>query len=180
MDKDPGLRHPARRFLRAALTAGAACLITVTAAGTASAAVPPDELQRITDQYLFTVSLDEFSAIRADTPNADQLDWSSDACSWSPDEPAGYSFTSSCHRHDFGYRNYKSQSRFTEATRLTIDDNFRDDMYSVCGDNGTCRGVATIYYNAVRQFGASSESTAEALEKAEAPEKAEQYVARHG
>lgn len=29
-----------------------------------------------------------------------------------------------CHRHDFGYTNYREQSRFTESAKSKIDSNF--------------------------------------------------------
>ncbi|GAA3749794.1 hypothetical protein HDA32_001084 [Spinactinospora alkalitolerans] len=172
------MRLPARRFVQALISVLAAGLLTLLGAGAAHASLPPQELRAVTDGYLYDISLADFSATRAQQPHADQLDWSSDACSWSPDEPIGYSFTSSCHRHDFGYRNYKLQVRFNETTRLRIDDNFRDDMYSVCGGDSLCRGVANIYYSAVRRFGASSASTAEALSRADAQDRAEAYVAQ--
>ncbi|MFC7329468.1 phospholipase [Marinactinospora rubrisoli] len=172
------MRPPARRLTRSLFAVLLAGLFSLLSSGVAHAALPPAQLQAVTDDYLYNRSLPEFVSIRAQQPYADQLDWSSDACSWSPDAPIGYDFTSSCNRHDFGYRNYKLQSRFTEDNRLRIDNNFRDDMYSVCGSSSVCRGVANIYYQAVRQFGASSTSTAEALAQANAVEKAELYVAR--
>ncbi|RCV53177.1 phospholipase [Marinitenerispora sediminis] len=172
------MRPPARRLVRSFFAVTLVGLLSLLGTGVAHAALPPAQLQAVTDDYLYSRSLAEFSSIRAQQPYADQLDWSSDACSWSPDQPIGYDFTSSCHRHDFGYRNYKLQSRFTEENRLRIDNNFRDDMYSVCGSSSTCRGVANIYYAAVRQFGGSSTSTAEALTRANAIEKAELLVAR--
>ncbi|GLU46557.1 phospholipase [Nocardiopsis ansamitocini] len=171
------MRLPARRLAQAVISMIAACLLTLAGMGVAHAALPPQQLRDVTDQYLFQASLSSFSQTRAQRPYADQLDWSSDACSWSPDAPLGYDFTSSCHRHDFGYRNYKLQSRFSEANRLRIDDKFRADLYSVCGSNSVCRGVANIYYQAVRQFGASSATTAEALQKAEVQHQVQEYVA---
>src|SRR5688572_32645503 len=35
------------------------------------------------------------------------FDWSTDFCSSSPDQPLGFDFRLSCHRHDLGYGNYK-------------------------------------------------------------------------
>ncbi|MQA07197.1 MAG: phospholipase [Pseudonocardiaceae bacterium] len=124
-------------------------------------------IEEVTDDYLFTTSLPEFVEIRSAAPYPDQLDWASDACSWSPDEPLGFDFTPACYRHDFGYRNYKRQGRFNEDTRLTIDDNFYADLKVICAGNYTCNGTAWTYYRAVRQFGASATSTADALRKAE-------------
>ncbi|MER7081133.1 phospholipase A2 [Saccharopolyspora kobensis] len=157
-------RSPARRGLFTTAVAAGALLLT---AGTAHADLSPGELRSTTDQYLFELSLDDFTRTRAEQPHADQLDWSSDGCSMSPDEPLGFKFRTSCDRHDFGYRNYKKQERFTEPNRKEIDDNFRDDMYTACGDNLACKGTANIYYFAVREFGGVSGSTAEAVEHAQ-------------
>lgn len=150
----PSATHTAttvRRVVRGVVTSSAVAAAVVVGASGAQAV----DAVAITDQYLFDTSLSEFSSIKAQEPYADQLDWSSDACSWSPDEPLGYDFTPACHRHDFGYRNYKAQSRFTEDTRLTIDDNFYSDMKDLCGGASACDAAAWTYYQAVRQFGAS-------------------------
>ena len=86
-------------------------------------------------------------------------DWSSNGCTASPDNPLGFDFLQSCQRHDFGYRNYKAQSRFSDDAKARIDDNFHDDMDNQCatedGDvkRGLCEGVATLYYEAVKAFG---------------------------
>jgi hypothetical protein len=58
-----------------------------------------------------------------------------------------------CYRHDFGYRNYKRQGRFTEPNRLTIDNRFKSDLYTICNGNWACNRTADVYYSAVRQFG---------------------------
>lgn len=159
-----------RRGLIATVAATGALLLT---GGTALAAdLTPEELQKTTDSYLFEYSLDEFTQTRSEQPHADQLDWSSDGCSYSPDSPFGYEFLESCDRHDFGYRNYKKQERFTEDNRLKIDDNFHDDMYSACDGDRACEATADLYYQAVRQFGGSASSLAEAVEMANVPEKA--------
>lgn len=152
---------------RSLLTAAVATVLLLFTTGTAHADLTDEELRTVTDEYLFARSLDEFVELRTEKPHADQLDWSSDSCSYSPDEPLGYEFGESCHRHDFGYRNYKEQDRFDENNRRTIDDNFRGDMNDQCGSDTTCRGVATVYYQAVRHFGASSSSTAEAVAQAD-------------
>ncbi|WP_245780123.1 phospholipase [Actinopolyspora lacussalsi] len=145
----------------------AACFATLLTGTSAYAAIDDPQLRRTTDHYLFEVTLGEFGQIRAERPYPDQLDWSSDSCSYSPDAPLGYDFTPSCQRHDFGYRNYKLQNRFTEQNRAIIDDNFRADMYSSCAGDALCERAADVYYYAVRQFGASSAGTAEALRKAQ-------------
>ena len=157
--------HAPARVGRAALTIITVVLGLVFGSGVAQA-LTPEELQAVTDDYLFSRSLSEFTYLRGQQPYADQLDWSSDGCSFSPDQPFGYAFLPACHRHDFGYRNYKIQGRFNETTRLNIDNKFRSDMYTICGSNWFCRRTADTYYYAVRQFGGLSVSTAQAMELA--------------
>ena len=101
-----------------------------------------------------------------------ELRYDSDGCSvppWLPrygnepnrSQPDGYDFRGPCWRHDFGYRNYKSQNRFNETVRLQIDNNFKRDMYDVYNQyrglqaykGVQCRRLADAYYSAVRQFG---------------------------
>lgn len=86
------------------------------------------------------------------------LDWYSNGCTASPDQPLGYNFLPSCQRHDFGYHNYKNQDRFTEQNKDRIDSNFKSDMYNECATRGSvsktvCEGIADIYYEAVSTFG---------------------------
>ncbi len=140
------------KSLRTAFAVVLTSLALLVGASTAQAAI---NAPAVTDDYLFDKSLAQFSSIKASAPYADQLDWSSDGCSWSPDNPFGFKFLPACHRHDFGYRNYKRQGRFNETTRLTIDNKFKSDMYFQCAGNWACNRTADLYYNAVRQFGAS-------------------------
>ncbi|KAF2275466.1 uncharacterized protein EI97DRAFT_459370 [Westerdykella ornata] len=136
-----------------------------TVAGLASLGLAaPAQLDRretaveATDRLLFKSSMSTFIAAR-NAKNPSSLDWSSDGCSSSPDNPFGFDFINSCYRHDFGYRNYKKQSRFTSANKAKIDSNFRSDMYAQCENEGNafevaaCKGVADVYYNAVKEFG---------------------------
>lgn len=62
-----------------------------------------------------------------------------------------------CHRHDFGYRNYKRQCRFTKLGKERIDKNFKKDMYFQCGKHkatkGLCKLIARLYYKAVKHWG---------------------------
>jgi hypothetical protein len=83
-------------------------------------------LAALTDNYSFVLTLAQFTAKRnaRDPPT---LDWSSDGCSSSPDNPLGFPFVPACHHHDFGYRNFKAQTRFTAANKLRIDDRFREE-----------------------------------------------------
>jgi hypothetical protein len=88
------------------------------------------------------------------------LDWSTDLCSASPDQPGGFDFRNSCRRHDFGYRNYKAVGQFP-ANKSRIDGAFYNDMKSVCaaysGARRTeCDGFAWTYYQAVKEFGTLS------------------------
>ncbi|KAF2092890.1 hypothetical protein NA57DRAFT_61994 [Rhizodiscina lignyota] len=111
----------------------------------------------LADDYIFTLTLDEFEAKRAAT-DPPCFDWSSDNCSDSPDNPLGFPFSPACQRHDFGYRNYKAEGRFTEDNRKRIDDNFKSDLDGICSqysglEKDTCDGLADVYYEAVREFG---------------------------
>ncbi len=141
-------------LLKRVSTAAAATVTTmVMVAGTAHAALSPAQLAATTDDYSFNKSLSQFESIRNSRPYADQLDWSSDACSWSPDKPLGFNFVPACHRHDFGYRNNKKQGRWNADKKLRIDNKFKADMYSICGGNFICKGTAELYYAAVRKWG---------------------------
>lgn len=116
-----------------------------------------DSIEAITDTILFTDTIEEFLAARA-AQDPPQLNWVSNGCSFSPDKPLGYNFLPSCQRHDFGYHNYQAQDRFTDANRLRIDDNFKNDLYNQCetydaASAETCKGLADVYYGAVRTFG---------------------------
>ncbi|RZS34764.1 phospholipase A2-like protein [Herbihabitans rhizosphaerae] len=145
-----------RRTIRASVATAAVAGTLFVGAGTASADLTPDQLRSTTDNYLYSKSLSAFQTLRGDKPYANQLDWSSDGCSNSPDNPFGFNLVKACYRHDFGYRNYKKQSRFSEDNRKRIDDNFKKDMYTVCDGNWACNRFADVYYAAVRQFGGGS------------------------
>ena len=142
------LRRAARATI-AAVGVSTALVVGTVVTNAASAA----DIPQITDQYLFSTSLTQFQSLRVQKPYPSQLDWSSDGCSNSPDNPFGFNLVKACYRHDFGYRNYKRQGRFTESNRLAIDNNFKDDMYEVCNGNWACDRFADVYYEAVRQFG---------------------------
>jgi hypothetical protein len=83
-------------------------------------------IQTVTDQLLFSVSLPTFTA-RRNARDPSTLDWTSDNCTSSPDNPFGFPFVPACQRHDFGYQNYRIQTRFTESAKLAIDNNFRSE-----------------------------------------------------
>lgn len=150
------LRRAARATVTSVVTTVVAAAAMLVGSGTASAALDPAQLRQVTDSYLFSYSLNNFQTVRGQQPYASQLDWSSDGCSNSPDNPFGFNFVKACYRHDFGYRNYKKQSRFNETTRLTIDNRFKSDLYTICNGNWACNRTADVYYAAVRQFGGGS------------------------
>jgi hypothetical protein len=117
--------------------------------------VQRQSIQTITDSLLFSDSMAQFQAAR-NAKNPSNLDWSSDGCSDSPDNPLGFDFLESCQRHDFGYRNYKAQGRFDSAGKARIDSNFKKDMDNQCSTyelDEVCDGVAELYYEAVVEFG---------------------------
>jgi hypothetical protein len=142
-----------RRAARATVTSLVVAGTVLAGSATASAALDPTQLRQVTDQYIHSTSLTSFQTVRAQQPYRDQLDWGSDGCSNSPDNPFGFNFVKACYRHDFGYRNYKRQGRFTESNRLTIDNRFKSDLYQICNGNWSCNRTADVYYAAVRQFG---------------------------
>ncbi|KAK0725845.1 p15 like protein, partial [Lasiosphaeris hirsuta] len=134
-------------------------------------------LVTITDQYLFTYTLPAFTAKRnAKSPST--LDWATDGCTSSPDNPFGFPFLPACHRHDFGYRNFRAQSRFTDSGKLKIDNNFKTDLYYQCSSSsaaGVCKALADVYYAAVRAFG-GSDATAGKREEDELVKEYEEKV----
>ena len=85
------------------------------------------------------------------------LDWSTDYCSASPDEPLGFDFRLPCWRHDFGYRNYKHVGQFP-ANKDRVDNAFYFDLRTKCATysvfvRAACYSLAWTYYQAVREFG---------------------------
>jgi hypothetical protein len=80
----------------------------------------------VTDQLLFSVTLPTFTA-RRNARDPPTLDWTSDGCTSSPDNPFGFPFVPACNRHDFGYNNYRKQSRFTVSNKARIDSNFKTE-----------------------------------------------------
>ncbi|KAH8124105.1 hypothetical protein ACSS6W_004178 [Trichoderma asperelloides] len=117
-------------------------------------------LSTITDQLLFSTTLPDFITHR-NAKNPPTLDWSSDGCTDSPDNPFGFPFVPACNRHDFGYQNYRLQNRFTDSGKLKIDNNFKSDLYYQCQSSSVqsvCKALADVYYAAVRAFGGGDAS----------------------
>jgi len=83
-------------------------------------------LVAVTDNYLFSLTLPQFTSKRNARDPA-TLDWSTDGCTSSPDNPLGFPFIPACHRHDFGYHNFRIQKRFTESGKLRVDDQFKKE-----------------------------------------------------
>ncbi|GAA1303476.1 hypothetical protein Psi02_76700 [Planotetraspora silvatica] len=151
----------------AVAAAALGAMVAISPAASADPILSATALRAKTDQYLFSISIGTFLTNRGYKYYITQLDWSSDGCSTpglKVNKPGGFNFLPSCQRHDFGYRNYKKQSRFSEPNRARIDSNFKKDMYNVCnGYSGllsalgvACRRYADVYYNGVRIFGNAS------------------------
>jgi Prokaryotic phospholipase A2 len=92
-------------------------------------------------------------------------DWSTDACSNSPDYPLGLNFKDSCIQHDFGYRNVPQYARGrNETVRGMVDGRFYSNLKSVCASvswfhpilKAKCYVLAYTYYKAVHFFGKGS------------------------
>lgn len=64
---------------------------TAVAAQGLSVAARATDLETITDEYLFDISLDQFITYR-NAEDPDTLDWTSDGCTDSPDNPLGFDF----------------------------------------------------------------------------------------
>ncbi|KAL2261800.1 hypothetical protein VTK26DRAFT_3274 [Humicola hyalothermophila] len=147
------------KFLAPFLYLAPAALGLPASGTTAGSIVERQSLNEITDQYLFSITLPAFTA-RRNARDPPTLIWDSDGCSSSPDNPFGFPFTPACHRHDFGYRNYKNQNRFTDSGKLSIDNNFKTDLYYQCSSvsaRAVCEALAEVYYAAVRAFGGETQ-----------------------
>jgi hypothetical protein len=150
----------AGRSLVRILAAAVAVLGLGLLSATPAQAATRSELLALVDREVADVSFFwTMYAHRREAPYS-SFDWSTDLCSWSPDRPLGFDFTRACRRHDFGYRNYKMLGAFNETVRLRVDNAFYSDMKAVCSRysllvRSACLGTASLYYQAVRDFGAS-------------------------
>lgn len=97
--------------------------------------------------------------------------WDSDDCSVpvGEDTQVAQDFVHPCHRHDFGYRNYKRIEEhfelnvWNEPAKLGVDGQFLEDMREVCASRSllskhVCLGWAQVFYWAVRAFGGFRDS----------------------
>ncbi|MFD5624723.1 phospholipase [Streptomyces sp. NPDC127072] len=148
------------RRVAAGLAASTLALITVVGTATAADAAPADKPQVLSNWTQTSAS--SYSTWNAARTNqgawaAYAFDWSTDYCSSSPDNPFGFPFSTSCARHDFGYRNYKAAGTFS-ANKSRLDSAFYEDLKRVCLNYSgatltSCNGTAWTYYQAVKLFG---------------------------
>ena len=83
-------------------------------------------------RLMFHTSLSDFLKAR-DAKDPSYLDWTSNDCSFAPDQPLGFDFRPACKRHDFGYQNFRPTNLWTSELRLEVDVNFQNDMFvDVC------------------------------------------------
>jgi len=148
------------RRVAAVLSASTLALITVVGTATAADAVPADKSQVLSNWTQTSASsYDSWVAARSNQAAwaAYEFDWSTDYCTSSPDNPFGFPFSTSCARHDFGYRNYKAAGTF-DANKSRLDSAFYEDLKRVClnysgATKTSCDGTAWTYYQAVKVFG---------------------------
>ncbi|MGW4872605.1 phospholipase [Streptomyces chartreusis] len=148
------------RRLATGLAASALSLMTVVATAAAAEAAPADKPQVLSSWTQTSAS--SYNAWVAARNNqsawsAYGFDWSTDYCSSSPDNPFGFPFSTSCARHDFGYRNYKAIGAF-DANKSRLDSAFYEDLKRVCANYSgasktACNSTAWTYYQAVKAFG---------------------------
>ncbi|WP_428963436.1 phospholipase [Micromonospora fluostatini] len=147
----------------ATLVATAALALAGTFAAASPAAAAPTQQQKLSVLSSWTqtsaTSYNNWNSARLNRAPwaAYNFDWSTDYCSSSPDNPLGFSFATSCHRHDFGYRNYKAVGQFS-ANKARLDSAFYEDLKRVCATYNSvvrpaCLSLAWTYYEAVRLFG---------------------------
>ncbi|MFE4575877.1 phospholipase, partial [Streptomyces chartreusis] len=143
------------RRLATGLAASALSLVTVVATAAAADAAPADKPQVLSSWTQSSAS--SYNAWVAARNNqsawsAYGFDWSTDYCSSSPDNPFGFPFSTSCARHDFGYRNYKAIGAF-DANKSRLDSAFYEDLKRVCANYSgasktACNSTAWTYYQA--------------------------------
>jgi hypothetical protein len=154
------MRMRTRQRLATAVSATALTLGAVAVSAVPATAAPADK-PRVLSSWTQTSASSYSSWLSARNNqsawNAYDFNWSTDLCSWSPDNPFGFPFNLSCARHDFGYRNYKEQGTFS-ANKARLDNAFYADLGRVCdrysgATEAACDATAWTYYQAVRNFG---------------------------
>jgi hypothetical protein len=141
--------------------AASALAVTTVIAGAATAEAAPADKPQVLSSWTQT-SASSYSAWTAARANqsawgAYGFDWSTDYCSSSPDNPLGFPFSTSCARHDFGYRNYKAAGTFA-ANKPRVDSALYEDLKRVCArytgaTKTACDSTAWTYYQAVKLLG---------------------------
>jgi hypothetical protein len=174
-----------KRRLAALLAAPVIGLLAVVAAAAPAAAVTAAEKLTVMSDFSQTSagSYNAWNSARQNQPAwaSYNFDWSTDYCSASPDQPLGFDFRLSCHRHDWGYRNYKAMNVFP-ANKSRIDDAFYADLRRKCATYNAvvrpaCTSLAWTYYQAVSLLGALSVSKADLDRAAEMKAQAEARAA---
>ncbi|SCG35727.1 phospholipase [Micromonospora halophytica] len=150
------------RRLATLLASGTLALLTALGLATpATAAVSTQQKLTVLSSWTQTsaTSYNAWNAARLDKAawSGYAFNWSTDYCSSSPDNPLGFSFSLSCYRHDFGYRNYKAMGQFS-ANKSRLDSAFYADLKRVCARYNVvvrpaCYSLAWTYYEAVSTFG---------------------------
>lgn len=109
-----------------------------------------------TDQLIFRMKAEEFQARRTARIGEPGLIWNLDGCKGEADRPFGWDFKDACDRHDFAYKNYKAQGRFTSENKKRIDKVFQEDMFRQCkieeGSQDACHLTASVYHRNARTF----------------------------
>ncbi|MGW1723557.1 phospholipase [Streptomyces sp. NPDC002306] len=149
-----------RRRLATGLAGSTLALVAVVATATSADAAPADKPQVLASWTQTSASsYNLWAAARSNQAawTAYGFDWSTDYCSSSPDNPFGFPFSTSCARHDFGYRNYKAAGSFS-ANKSRLDSALYEDLKRVCNNYSgatktACDGTAWTYYQAVKAFG---------------------------
>lgn len=144
---------------------------TTTTPPSACGSVPepiPDQLSQV-DNFISATLIPDWQGFRHDgayTANLCWHEWDSDDCSAPIVGSTGlsYDFTHPCHRHDFGYRNYKrleaetAVDTWNEVSKLSTDDQLLADAREHCSGRpwylkNQCLAWAQVFYLAVRAFG---------------------------
>jgi hypothetical protein len=175
-----------KRRLAVFLAAPLLGLLAVIAAATPAAAVTSAEKLAVMSSFSQTSagSYNSWNSARLNQPAwaTYNFDWSTDYCSSSPDQPLGFDFRLSCHRHDWGYRNYKLMGQFP-ANKTRIDNAFYSDLRRRCATYNSvvrpaCYALAWTYYEAVAVFGNLAVSKSDLDRAADMKSRAETRAAR--
>ncbi|KAF3920135.1 hypothetical protein AA313_de0202898 [Arthrobotrys entomopaga] len=151
--------------------------VIIPAPPSCNSSLPP---QCETNNLIFTTPLSTFiTSYRDKNTDSPPLIYTSDGCSVpasvaslfhiNKDEPYGFQFLNSCYRHDFSYRNFQAQERWTEPNRKLLDERFHADLVAQCGSQfpktggvkgveagvrrDFCKAVAGVYFSFVRMCG---------------------------